>query len=234
MAKHSKKQEYTTEKVLDSLDELAHKGESFFEKNSKAIIGVFGVLALAAIGYFIYLKTVVEPKSEKAFTEMIQADEYMKQDSIVLALKGSPGSFQGFEQIIENYGGTSGANIALYKAGIAYYQLGDYASAVSSLEKFKTKDDILNANKHGMIGNALLESGKEKEALTYYAKAAELTDNEIIQTIWYTKAGKLAMEMGQNAEALRYFETLDNRYPNAGNGEVGKYVERLKYANSGN
>src|SRR5690625_6488732 len=49
----------------------------------------------------VYLKTVIEPKSEKAMVEMIQADEYFQQDSIVLALKGSPGSFQGYEQIID-------------------------------------------------------------------------------------------------------------------------------------
>src|SRR5690606_33949805 len=132
MAKARKKQEYTTEKVLDSLNETAYKAENFFEKNSKIIMGIFGVLALIGIGYFVYPKTVLEPKSEKAFTEMIQADEYMEQDSVLLALKGSPGSFQGYEQIIENYSGTTGANIALYKAGIANYKLGNYAAAVEN------------------------------------------------------------------------------------------------------
>ncbi|MDX9704529.1 MAG: tetratricopeptide repeat protein [Weeksellaceae bacterium] len=234
MAKKSKKQVYTTEKVIDSLNETAHKAENFFERHSKIILSIFGVLALIGIGYFVYLKTILEPKSEKAFTEMIQADEYFKQDSVVLALKGSPGSFQGYEQIIQNYGGTKGANIALYKAGIAYYKLGDYASAVSSLEKFKSDDEILTAQKNGMIGNALVEFGKEKEALSYYVKAAEGTDLEVLQTLYYTKAGKLAIELGANQEALKYFQILANKYPNAGDGEVEKYIERLKYAISGN
>ncbi|MDD3772323.1 MAG: tetratricopeptide repeat protein [Weeksellaceae bacterium] len=234
MTKKSKKQVYTTEKVIDSLNETAHKAENFFERHSKIILSIFGVLALIGIGYFVYLKTILEPKSEKAFTEMIQADEYFKQDSVVLALKGSPGSFQGYEQIIQNYGGTKGANIALYKAGIAYYKLGDYASAVSSLEKFKSDDEILTAQKNGMIGNALVEFGKEKEALSYYVKAAEGTDLEVLQTLYYTKAGKLAIELGANQEALKYFQILANKYPNAGDGEVEKYIERLKYAISGN
>jgi len=234
MAKGRKKQEYTTEKVLESLNETAYKAENFFEKHSKIIIGIFGVLALIAIGYFVYLKTVLEPKSEKAFVEMAQADEYFKQDSVLLALKGSPGSFQGYEQIIENYGGTKGGNIALYKAGVAYYRLGDYASAVESFEKFETKDEVLTARKNGMIGNALVDSGKEKEALPYYVKAAEATNIELMQTEYYTKAGKLAIQLGNNNDALKYFKTLADKYPNAGGGEVDKFIERLKYATGGN
>lgn len=234
MAKGKKKQVYTTEKVLDSLNETAYKAENFFERNSKIIIGVLGGLALLAIGYFVYLKTVLEPKSDKAFTEMAQADDYMKKDSVLLALKGSPGSFMGYEQIVENYKGTKGGELALYKAGVAYYRLGDFASAVASLEKFKTDDNILNAQRNGLIGDALVESGKQDEALSYYLKAAEGTDIEILQTQFYTKAGKLAVISGKNAEALKYFQILADKYPNAGGGEVDKFIERLKYATGGN
>ena len=234
MAKGKKKQVYTTEKVLDSLNETAYKAENFFERNSKIIFAVFGGLAIVAIGYFVYLKTVLEPKSEKAFTEMIQADDYMKKDSVLLALKGSPGSFMGYEQIVDNYKGTKGGELALYKAGVAYYKLGDYASAVSNLEKFKTEDNVLNAMRNGLIGDALVESGKQDDALSYYVKAAEGTDLEVLETQFYTKAGKLAVVNGKNADALKYFQKLADKYPNAGGGEVNKFIERLKYATGGN
>ena len=230
MAKKTKKKIYTTEKVLDNLNETAYKAESFFEKNSKIIISAFGVLALLAIGYFVYLKTVVEPKSEKAFKEMVQADDYFKQDSMNLALKGMPGSFLGYEQIIKDFSGTKGGNLALYKAGIAYYKLGDYSSAVTTLEKFKSDDEVLTAQKYGMIGNALADGQKIEQAIPYFIKAAELTDFEVLQTIYYTKAGKLLIETGKDAEALKYFQILADKYPNAGNGEVDQYLERLKYA----
>jgi tetratricopeptide (TPR) repeat protein len=230
MAKSTKKKKYAAEKVLDNLNETAYKAENFFEQHSKVIISILGVVALAAIGYFVYLKTVVEPKSEKALKEMVQADDYFKQDSMNLALKGMPGNFLGYEQIIKEYSGTKGANLALYKAGIAYYKLGDYASAVSSLEKFSTDDKILTAQKYGMIGNALTDSDKSAQAIPYYVKAAEETDIEVLKTMYYTKAGKIAIELGNNEEALNYFQILEQKYPNAGNGEVAKYIERLKYA----
>src|SRR5690606_18416612 len=201
---------------------------------SKIIIGIFGVIAIAAIGYFVYLKYVLEPKSEKAFTEMVQADQYFQQDSVLLALKGVPGSFMGYEQIIDNYSGTDCANIAHYKAGVAFYKLGDYASAVENVEKFNSDDDVLVAQKNGMIGNALVESNKLEEGLPYYVKAAEGTNLEVFQTIYYTKAGQIAMKLGKNADALKYFQTVADKYPNANNGEVDKYIERLKYATSGN
>ncbi|MFA5619150.1 MAG: tetratricopeptide repeat protein [Weeksellaceae bacterium] len=229
MAKLKKKKKYTTERVLDNLNETAYKAENFFERHSKPIIGILGVLALLAIGYFVYLKTVLEPKSQNALTEMVQADDYFMQDSMNLALKGSPGSFQGYEQIIENYGNTKGGNLARYKAGIAYYKLGDYASAVSSLEKFKTDDNILEAQRLGMIGNALNDGQKKEQALTYYVKAAEATDYEVLKTIYYKKAGELAIQLGKNQEALKYFQILTDTYPNIG-PDIEKYVERLKYA----
>lgn len=232
MAKNNNKQDYTTEKVLESLNETAHKAESFFEKNSKIIIGACGALAVIAIGYFVYLKYVIEPKSESAFTEMVQADEYFKQDSILLALKGSPGSFQGYEQIIKEYSGTEGANIAHYKAGVSYYRLGDYASAVEHLEKFSTDDDILTAQKNGMIGNALVQSGKMEKALEYYAKAASSTNVETFETMYNIKAGQIAMELKKDAEALKYFQAVKDKYPN--NTDVDKYIERLKYTTGGN
>lgn len=232
MAKKNKKQEYTTEKVFDSLNETAYKAESFFEKYSKIIIGTFSALTIIAIGYFLYLKYVVEEKSEKAFIEMVQADEYFKQDSILLALKGSPGSFYGYEQIATEYSGTDGANIARYKAGISYYKLGDYASAVEYLEKFKTDDDVLNAQKNGMIGNALTQSGKMEQALSYYIKAAQSSNVETFETMYGIKAGQIAMALNKNDEALKLFQTIQDKYPS--NTEVEKYIERLKCATSGN
>lgn len=234
MAKVKKrKKSYTTEKVIDSLNQTAHKAENFFERHSKIIITVLVVFAVLAIGYFLYLKWVLEPRSEKAFIEMVQADDYFQQDSSLLALKGSPGSFLGYEQIISDYGNTKAGNLARYKAAIAYYRLGDYASAVQNLEKFKTGDDILNAQRNGMIGNALVQSGKLEEGLPYYEKAAKETDIELLQKYYYTKAGKLAFKLEKNEAALRYFKSISDKYADPG-PEVEKYVERLTYLTGGN
>ncbi len=230
MAKNNKKEEFATEQFVQKLDKTAFNVEAFVEKNAKLIGYIIGGILVAAIGYFAYMKLVVDPKSETAFKEMAQAERLFDQDSINVALNGAPGSFQGLQQIVDEYGNTDAGNLAKFKAGVAYYKLGDFASAVKLLEDFKTSDDIMLAQKFGMLGNSLVQSNKMEEGLSYLVKAAEATDLETLQTMYFTKAGQIAMELGKNQDALSYFQKIVDKYPNANNGEAEKFVERLKYA----
>lgn len=230
MAKNNKKEEFATEQFVEKLDRTAFNVEFFVEKYAKAIGIGLGVIIVAVLGYFAYLKLVVEPKSEDAFKEMVQAERLFDQDSINVALNGSAGSFQGLQQIVDEYGNTDAGNLARFKAASSYYKLGDYASAVKLLEDFDTDDNVMLAQKYGMLGNALVASNKLEEGLPYYVKAAEATEVETLQSTYYTKAGEIAMELGKNVDALKYFQALEDKYPNANNGETAKFIERLKYA----
>ena len=51
----------------------------------------------------------------------------------------------------------------------------------------------------------------------------------VLQITYYTKAGEIAMSLGKNDEALKYFQTITDKYPGANNGDAEKFVERLKY-----
>ena len=229
MAKNNKKEEFATEQFVEKLDRTAFNVEFFVEKYAKVIGIGLGVIIVAVLGYFAYLKLVVEPKSDEAFKEMVQAERLFDQDSINVALNGNAGVFQGFQQIVDEYGNTEAGNLARFKAASSYYKLGDYASAVKLLEDFDTSDDVMLAQKYGMLGNALVASNKMEEGLPYYIKAAEATQVETLQSTYYTKAGEIAMELGKDAEALKYFQALEDKYPNANNGETAKFIERLKY-----
>ena len=67
MAKNNKKEEFATEQFVEKLDRTAFNVEFFVEKYAKAIGIGLGVIIVAVLGYFAYLKLVVEPKSEDAF-----------------------------------------------------------------------------------------------------------------------------------------------------------------------
>lgn len=230
MAKNNKKEEFATEQFVQKLDKTAFNVEAFVEDHAKLIGYIVGGILVAVLGYFAYVKLVVDPKSEIAFKEMAQAERLFDQDSINIALNGAPGSFQGLQQIVDEYGNTDAGNLAKFKAGVAYYKLGDFASAVKLLEEFKTDDNLMMAQKFGMLGNALVQSNKIDEGLKFFVQAAEATELETMQTMYYTKAGQIAMELGKNQEALSYFQKITEKFPNANNGEAEKFVERLKYA----
>ena len=120
----------TTAEVFNSLDESASRTEDFVARNQKVILGIVGVVALAAIFYMLYTKFVVEPKEIDATTEMYVAQKNFQSasdgtasDSLYnLALNGAEGKL-GFIKIADEYSGTNAGNLANYYAGISYLNL---------------------------------------------------------------------------------------------------------------
>lgn len=211
-----------TAKAFTALDETASKTEDFVAKNQKYIFGVLGGIALLTIGYLLYQKFVAEPKQSSAADELFVAqqnfqkavDGDMKADSLFnLVLNGSEGKF-GVLKIAEEYSGTDAGNLANYYAGIAYLNTGKYNEAISSLEKFKSKDEILSTLAIGAIGDAYSEKNQPKEALDFYVKASKSTKNELTAPRYLLKAGKTALALGNKADALKYFTEIKEVYDN--------------------
>jgi tetratricopeptide (TPR) repeat protein len=212
--------ESTTEEVFATLDVQANKAEEWVVRNQKLIIGVVGAIVFVLVAYFVYDRFIIEPKEEKAVNEMFQAQQYFKlavdaqvaPDSLyTLALKGGEGKL-GFEGIISEYSGTKSANLARYYAGMAYLNLKDYKKAVEHLEKFSSNDEMLKPIALGAIGDSFSELKKVDDALSYYLKAAEASDNDFTTPRYLMKHGQLAMMNGKNPEALKSFTTIKEKY----------------------
>jgi tetratricopeptide (TPR) repeat protein len=209
----------TTAGVFNSLDATASKTEEWVERNQKVIFGVVGVFALLAIGYLLFQKFVVEPKEDEASTAMFTAQQNFqlavngtKPDSLyTLSLKGSEGQF-GFVDIANKYSGTDAANLANYYAGMAYLNTGKYTEAITSLEKFKSKDVMLAPLAQGAIGDAYSQKNQLKEALENYIKASEMNKNEFTTPLFLFKAGKVSLALGKKADALKYFNEIKEKY----------------------
>ncbi len=211
-----------TAKAFDALDQTASRTEDFVAKNQKYILGVLGGIALLTVGYLLYQKFVAEPNQLTAADELFVAqqnfqkavDGDVKADSLFnLVLNGSEGKF-GVIKIAEEYSGTDAANEANYMAGIAYLNTGKYVEAISSLEKFKSKSEILNALAIGAIGDAYSEKKQPKEALEFYVKASQAAKNEMTTPRYLLKAGKTALALGNKADALKYFTEIKDKYDN--------------------
>ncbi|TDD95218.1 tetratricopeptide repeat protein [Flavobacterium cellulosilyticum] len=205
--------------VFSTLDETASKTEDFVAKNQKIIIGVVAAIAVVLVGYLAYEKFVAAPKQEEAASEMFQAQQYFQQattgvasDSLYkLSLKGAEGKF-GFVDISDKYSGTDAGNLANYYAGIAYLNTGKFTEAIEYLGKFKSEDIVLNALAKGAIGDAYSQNKNPKEALEYYIKAAEVNKNDFTTPRFLLKAGKIALEIGNKEDALKYFNDIKDNF----------------------
>lgn len=212
----------TTAEVFNSLDETASKTEDWIARNQKIILGVVGVVAIAAIGYLFYTKFVVEPKEVDAADQMFVAQKNFDlaangtaSDSLyTLALNGSEGKW-GFVKIADEFSGTNAGNLANYYAGMAYLQTGKYDNAITYLEKFNSEDAMLKALAIGGIGDAHSQKGHQKEALDFYKKAAESNKNDFTTPRFLLKAGKTALALGNKEEALKYFTDIKDNFETA-------------------
>ena len=229
--KKQPEKKYATEEAFQSLEQTAQASEHFLEKNAKILGIVFGALILAAVGYFAYLKFVIEPKNEEAQKEIVTADQMFDSDSLALALNGSPGAYMGYNQIIEEYSGSDVANIAKYKSAIALYKEGKYQESLDRINSFSTDEKAMKAMKYGVKGDALVQLGQKEEGLNAYEAAIKASDLQVIQQLYTKKAAVLAMDLKAYDRGLNLVQSyLDNQPEGDANGEMAKLKEMLTYA----
>ena len=218
--------ESTTAEVFTSLDEGASKLEQFLEKNQKWIFtGLLAIIVLVG-GYMWYDNNVIKPKEKEAINNLVTAQDYFDKalnetedeakvkEYFDKALNGADGKY-GFLQVNEKFSGTKAGNLTNYYIGMIYYKNGDFKNAVSYLSKFDSDDDILNPMAKGVIGDAFTELDQDKDALEYYEKAAKASDNEFTAPMYYFKAGKIALRLGDKAKAKKFFEIIKDKYPDS-------------------
>ncbi len=212
----------TTAEVFRSLDEGASRTEKWIEKNQKVLLGAFGVIALAVVGYFVFQEFIQNPKEAEAMSEMSQAQMYWEEamnatekDSLyTLSLQGGAGKY-GFLDIIDNYSGTDAANLSRYYAGMAYLSMNRYKDAIEQLDKFKSKDEMLAPIAKGSIGDAFANLGQNEDALKYYEDAASMRTNEFTTPRYLFKAGLTALNLNKIDKAKKHFDKIVKEYPNS-------------------
>ncbi len=174
----------TTAEVFNTLDQGASRTEAWVEKNQKAILGFIIVVAVGVLGYFAYHQYIKGPKETEAMNEMFQAQNYWEQ-----AL-------------------TAPAKDSLYNLSL---QGGN--------GKFGFIDIIENyggtnaANlAHYYAGMAYLNTNKYKEAIAQLDKFS--SDDAILAPLAKGGIGDAFAQLGQNDEALKYYEEAANMREN--------------------
>ena len=130
--------------------------ESFYNRNKKAVLIATIAIVVIIVSIFYYQNQIKAPKEKAASSVIFKAEYYFGLDSFKLALNGRPDmggleGFLGFNDIIDQYGGTKAGNLARYYAGVCNLQLGQYQEAIDHLKKFSSND---SPGTGGSVSNA--------------------------------------------------------------------------------
>ena len=218
--------ESATAEVFESLDSGASKTENFVSKYQNLIISGVALITLLVFVYLGYNTFILEPKKEDAITELNQAQYYFNlalnseepNEFFNNAISGAGWKF-GFLDIIENYENTPSSNIAVFSVGMSYLNLKQYDKVIQYLKDFKSEDILLSSIAKGVLGDAYLQVGDQKNALLSYEKASNINKNNYTAPKYLYKAGLLSLRLGQKKTALKYFKNIKNNFPNSKEAE---------------
>ncbi len=216
-----------SEETIIDVAEAYTKTEQYVNKNGKTIGMILVGLAFLFVGFMLYQRYVVEPKNDEAAASLVYAQLHYENDSLSLALNGDDQHY-GFLKIIEEYSGTTSANMATYAAGTCYLNMGEYEEAKSYLMDSGFDAIGLEATRLGAIGDCFVELEDYGNAISYFNKSVSFSDNEFTAPIYLKKAGLVHEKMGDNAKALSAYERIKKDYPQSTIGrDIEKYIARL-------
>lgn len=211
--KKTKKASEVEYELLEKPEEIAsrlERGEAFVKKNSKLFGGALVVMILIIAGV-LYYQIDKQNKNEKAQAEMFQAVYYFEQDSTDFALNGD-GSNPGFLKIIDQYGGTDASNLAHFYVGSIYLSEGQFQKAADHLKKFSADDYFVQARAYALLGDAYIELGNTKDAISAYKKAVDHKENKFFAPRYLSKLAIAYEEAGEIDNAIKTYGIIEEKY----------------------
>ena len=223
----SKKQKETSN--LEEINEALTSSEQFIEKNQNAImigLGAIIVVVLAVLAYHNFYK---KPRNEKAQVAIFKGERYFQNQQDSIALFGDGNDYIGFEEVMNQFGGTKTADLARAYAGISYSRLGDNGKALEYLDKFKGGDKLITPAISGAIGDVYMNMEKSNKAVKQFLRAAKSADDNLLSPIYYKKAGLAYLHAEDFDKAIETFKNIKKTYLNSPEGqEADKYIEQAK------
>lgn len=197
-----------------NLGEVYTRSEMFLEKNKQTIvIAVVGLLVVVG-GVLGYRKFIVEPNNRSASELMWKAEYYFEVDSLDKALNGDD-QWPGFYTIADDYSSTASGELAHFYIASILMQKADYQGAIDHYGKAKVGDDVLRTMAVGNTGDAMVELGRNDEAVKQFEKAAGMMTNEFTTPLFLMKAGILHQQSGNWSAAAKAFKRIAKEFPNS-------------------
>ncbi len=194
------------------------------ETNKKAMGIAMGAILVVACLTFAWLYLYKIPNGNKAMEAYNKVElSTMGNDSTAAAQ---------YKKVADEYGSTSAGKLAALSAAQTLYNSGKYEEASKYLDKFSSKDKVLDANAKVLLGDCYVNLKKYDDAISAFKAAVKKADgNPQIAPRALLKQAVVYDEQKKYGDALNCYETIKKDYPqfSLGNGlSIDTYIEREK------
>ena len=212
-----------------NVEDALTQSEAFLIKYKNAIIGGVVAVIIIVAGFIMYKNLYAEPREEKAQAALFKGQEYFEQDAFEQALNGDSIGYTGFLKVADDYSGTKAANLAKAYAGICYAQLGKYEEAVTMLDSFNGKDQMVAPAILGAARNCYAQLGQLDKAASTLLSAADKADNNTLSPIFLIQAGEILVKQGKYDDAVNAYTKIKDKYFQSYQAmDIDKYIEQAK------
>ena len=220
----AKKKVTKEDQNLENVQEALNTTSAWIEKNQNKLTWAVTIIVAVVVGVLALNTYVIKPKAVEVSNENAKAVTYFMQGDWEKALNGDDAECIGFQAIADEYKIYQGGKLAALYAGVCYYQLGQYEDAAAYLSKFSANDLTIEPAALQLLGDAYVQMEEYDTAAKVFEAAAK-SGNDLIAPMSLMKAGKVYLELGNNAAAKKAFETVKAQYPTSAEAQdADKYI----------
>ena len=175
-------------------------------RNGRNVAIGAGILVVLGGGFWLYT-TSAQRKESFAAQELMQARNSAESGNMPLAASD-------LSKLIDRFGGTRAADEAAILLNQIRLVQGQRDVAVNALQQFvreRHPDDVL-ASAYGLLGAALEDQGKRKEAGDAYRQASDKARLDFLKASSLLDAGRAYATAGDSADAKAAFTDVLKRF----------------------
>lgn len=172
----------------------------WFQINSRYIGIGAAVVAVAAAGYWFYLRSQ-QIKTVNAERSLMQAEQSLQSGNAALATSD-------LQRVVTRYKGTSAGTEAAMLLAQTDYNAGKYQDGVKVLEEVSGKAGGSEASLQSLIGDGYSQLGKTADAAKAYERAADAAEFDTERAYYRAKAARSYASAGNVNEAKRIWSQL--------------------------
>ncbi|HEX4470185.1 MAG TPA: tetratricopeptide repeat protein [Gemmatimonadaceae bacterium] len=182
-------------KISDGLDLM-----EWVQVNSRLLGGAAAVIAVAAAGYWFYIRSQ-QIKTINADRSLMQAEQSLQSGNAALASSD-------LQRVVTRYKGTGAGTEAALLLAQADYNGGKYPDGIKVLQEVSGKAGGSEGMVQSLIGDGHAQMGKNADAAKAYEKAADASIYENEKAYYRAKAARSYSAAGNAADARRLWTQL--------------------------